>query len=263
MADLQFTERRLLERLLDMNSGYVLDFSNRTFAEFFADLGIDIELEKYLAGGSSKANRLRTFFSIESSHVVGKSLAALINIAERRPQSDSGLVAECRLIAERLSAAAPVHDLEALEALDSESTIAKLSQSIRRSLDSNEPELALDRLHTYTLKFMRAVASKHGITVERDKPLHSLVGEYIKHAKSAGLIKSIMTERILKSCISTMEAFSTVRNEESYAHDNTVLGYAESLLVCNHVLSAIRFIASIESTLAPAASTEDSEEIPF
>jgi hypothetical protein len=35
MSDLTSTERRKLEQLLGMGSGYVLNFSNRTFDEFF------------------------------------------------------------------------------------------------------------------------------------------------------------------------------------------------------------------------------------
>lgn len=55
---LRSTDLRIVEQVLDMGSGYVLDFSNRTFAEFFADLGVEIESEET---GLSKANRLRAF----------------------------------------------------------------------------------------------------------------------------------------------------------------------------------------------------------
>jgi hypothetical protein len=37
MADLSSIERRKLERLLRMGGGYVLDFSDRTFREFFEE----------------------------------------------------------------------------------------------------------------------------------------------------------------------------------------------------------------------------------
>ena len=37
MSDLSFTEKARLEKLFGMSSGYVLDFSNRTFQEFVAD----------------------------------------------------------------------------------------------------------------------------------------------------------------------------------------------------------------------------------
>ena len=35
MSDLSSIEKRKLERLLGMGSGYVLNFSDRTFSEFF------------------------------------------------------------------------------------------------------------------------------------------------------------------------------------------------------------------------------------
>jgi hypothetical protein len=40
---IHFTEKRDIEAALGMGSGYVLDFSNRTFADFIASsIGIDI-----------------------------------------------------------------------------------------------------------------------------------------------------------------------------------------------------------------------------
>jgi hypothetical protein len=43
MSDLTAIEKRKLERALGMESGYVLNFSNRTFIEFFLDsFAIDI-----------------------------------------------------------------------------------------------------------------------------------------------------------------------------------------------------------------------------
>jgi hypothetical protein len=48
MADLTMLERRKLESLLNMGGGYVLDFSNRTFAEFFREtVGRDIYADPY------------------------------------------------------------------------------------------------------------------------------------------------------------------------------------------------------------------------
>jgi hypothetical protein len=55
-------DMRLIDDLFDMNSGYVLDFSDRTFAAFFAEeLGLNIDDPRYSAEGTSKAKRLRCF----------------------------------------------------------------------------------------------------------------------------------------------------------------------------------------------------------
>ncbi len=55
MADLSYIERRKLERLLRMGSGYVLDFSDRTFSEFFEEhTRRDIDAAVYRERGASK-----------------------------------------------------------------------------------------------------------------------------------------------------------------------------------------------------------------
>src|SRR5713226_4455897 len=63
MSDLTAFERLKLERLFRMESGYVLNFSNRTFFAFVLEAtGRDIDEFQY--GGGSKANRLRAFWRI-------------------------------------------------------------------------------------------------------------------------------------------------------------------------------------------------------
>jgi hypothetical protein len=53
-VQLKHSERRVLEDALDMGSGYVLNFSDRTFAEFFDDQGITIYQGKYGFNGTSR-----------------------------------------------------------------------------------------------------------------------------------------------------------------------------------------------------------------
>ena len=53
---------RIIDRVFGMEGGYVLDFSNRTFADFFLEeLGVDIYDDRWDAQGNSKANRLRCY----------------------------------------------------------------------------------------------------------------------------------------------------------------------------------------------------------
>ena len=79
MSDLTSIEKLKLERLLEMDSGYVLDFYNKTFQEFILEnVNIDIDNDKYFYNGSSKANRLRAFWKEESNPIVGELLEKLI-----------------------------------------------------------------------------------------------------------------------------------------------------------------------------------------
>lgn len=61
-------EREKFEQLLGMASGYVLDFTNRTFAEFILEsTGRDIYDPRYDNASGSKAHRLRMFWKKEDT----------------------------------------------------------------------------------------------------------------------------------------------------------------------------------------------------
>ena len=60
--NIKASEFRLLDDIFEMGGGYVLDFSNRTFSEFFKDeLDIDIDHPSFEIEGTSKAKRLRYY----------------------------------------------------------------------------------------------------------------------------------------------------------------------------------------------------------
>lgn len=83
MSRLGTREKRVLESLLGMSSGYVLNFSDRTIGEFFDDeLGIDFFDEKYNINSGSKANRMRGFWKSASDTLVAKSIRALCDYIE-------------------------------------------------------------------------------------------------------------------------------------------------------------------------------------
>lgn len=71
-------DMRFLDALFAMGGGYVLDFSNRTFAEFFEDeLDVNIDDPRYDAEGTSKAKRLRYFLRNADRPTAVRTLLAL------------------------------------------------------------------------------------------------------------------------------------------------------------------------------------------
>lgn len=276
MSDLTRSEKLKFEKLFGMRSGYVLDFSNRTFDEFFTEAGgINIYDPRFQHHGESKANHLRAFWEVESNAIVAKVMQEmLVHFHEssilrgyQPTDSEKALSDECQKAVTRLQSTAPVESLDSIKTDPSDKSFSALAVSIRESIAKNEPEVGLDRLHTYITKYLRSLCDKHGLVPDRSKPLHSLMGEYVKHMKLNGLIESEMTERILKSSISILEAFNDVRNNQSLAHDNHMLNYEESLLIFNQVAGAIRFVDSLErknERPAPTPSEPESwDEIPF
>jgi hypothetical protein len=62
MSNIRVIDMMFLEEIFEMGQGYVLGFSDRTFATFFSEeLNVDIDAEVYKRNGTSKAKRLRCF----------------------------------------------------------------------------------------------------------------------------------------------------------------------------------------------------------
>lgn len=254
MANLSFSDKKRLETFLDMGGGYVLNFSNNSLQRFVHDaIGVDIYNPKYDYGSSaSKANRIRGIWEKESDYQVGLLTEAFVIYWTEFIGGDTisddqfKILKACEALAHKLKSESLGAQIQVIQATSDDINFHKLAKQVREAIEKNEPETALDRLHTYVVRFIRELCDKHGIAYDKDKPLHSFYGEYIKHLKKIDLIKSNMTERILKSSISTLEAFNDVRNNQSFAHDNSILNYHESLLIFKNISSIVEFINSIE-----------------
>jgi len=162
MADLTILEKRSFEKLLQMSGGYVLNFSNRTLDEFVIDsVGKSIYDTKYSENGDSKANRLRTFWKVEPNHIVGKLIGDLLEYYKAEYASTDCVgsadrdqfLDSCQRIAQRLLQGACVPEITAIIPNSVEKDFAALAKSVRESIDKNEPELGLDRLHTFVVKY--------------------------------------------------------------------------------------------------------------
>jgi hypothetical protein len=131
---------------------------------------------KYALGSGSKANRLRGFWAAEPNYVVGKLLSDLIAyVAEPGIKPENQQVLDlCRRTAERLLQTQPVPEIEVINPNAVERDFTTLAKSVRESIEKNEPETGLDRLHTFLAKYMRVLCDKHGINFTKDKPLHKL-----------------------------------------------------------------------------------------
>jgi hypothetical protein len=247
MTTLKYGEKNDFEALFGMRTGYVLDFTNRQFREFVLDsVRLDIE-NPTIGGNGSKAVRLRHFWDSQPDHVVGRLLKYLV---ERAPDGNDMLRKRCIVAAERLSKSAVVHDADVITELSGLEDFEQLAAGIRDSIEKNEPETGLDRLHTFTVKFVRWISERRGMAVDRDKSLNAIFGMYVKKLQELKRIDSRMTEIILKTSISVLDAFNNVRNNWSLAHDNVLLNREESLLIFNHVTTAIRFIWTLEQSIA-------------
>lgn len=275
MADLIYIEKANIENFLGMKSGYVMDFSDRTFQEFVGEaVGLDINDPKYHYSSNSKANRLRQFIKVESNYTFGKLLSAFceywlskVQTGEIDYHNDENLYKECVKIADRLKQESIVEHIDAIKPNTDDRDFKLLAKSIRESIEKNEPETALDRLHTFTFKYLRELCDKHNINYDKADSLNAVFGKYVKFIVDHKHIESSMSEKILKYSINIIEAFNDIRNNKSFAHDNPVLNYHESVLIFNNISSTIKFIEFIETQIKKANEPEKVQEawdeLPF
>lgn len=172
MSSLTFKEKTILEKLFDMGSGYVSNFSDSTIARFFSDtVDVEIHSEKYQSTGTSKAKKVREFWRLEPDHLVGKSIAALIEHVEENPgyavyrEEKKKLLEPCKAIAARLLSGGV--NLDYLKDTIVTFDAKHLAEQIRRMEASvhSDPALAIG-----TAKELIETCCKT-ILAERGKPL--------------------------------------------------------------------------------------------
>lgn len=279
MAELTRIQKIRLERVFEMGGGYVLDFSNRTFEDFFLEtLGIEIYDDKYLNEYSgSKANRLREFWKKENNYLVGESIIKLleyrkaiegtsVNLDESIKDED---VEHCYQIGFKLRDEIGVAEVDAIRPIEDTRDYKLLADSIRAHIQKNQPEAGLDRLHTYIVAFIRSLCTKHQIQFEKKESLNAIFGKYVKFLDRSEMIDSDMTRKILKFSISILDAFNYVRNNRSLAHDNeSIINYSESILIFNNLNGLIKFIQELEGKLDKEENELntmqlDEDDLPF
>lgn len=84
MSNLSTADKKYLENALRLDSSPIVHFD---FQTFFKELGVDIDNPKYSSDGTTKTERIRKFWELESNSLVGRSileLAALFRNLELR-----------------------------------------------------------------------------------------------------------------------------------------------------------------------------------
>ena len=86
-SGLSSADLEVVESVLETRSGYVLDLTDATFADFFEDHGVDIDDDRFRNRGSSKAKRLRSFLRQTSEPLLGQVLAGFLELRDAcRPE---------------------------------------------------------------------------------------------------------------------------------------------------------------------------------
>lgn len=209
MSSLTTRDKRVLEDFLGMASGYVLDFSDRTFGDFVREaVDVEIHSDKYTNNGSSKAKKLRAFWEIESDYLVGRLLSRLADYALETTQGPTveykNKAEFCRAIASRLLAGGPSLDDLKQKALSLNAN--HLAEQIRRMKDSveSDPSLAIGTAKELIETCCKTILAERGKTLAGAPDIPTLTKATLKElnlvpegvpnaAKGADVIKRILS----------------------------------------------------------------------
>lgn len=242
-------ELKVFEKLLEMDFGYVLDFSNNTFNDFIiSSIGIDVYDECFLdnvkkkQGTASKANILRYLWKYKDFEDALKLTSDFIEYYEIFSACpDVNLLNKAKSILNRYSDSLPV-----ISERSSEKRIIDLIREINRLIVDKNPIFAIDRLHTLLHNILRNLCYSHNINFNKNEGIDKLFKKYVSFLKNNEYIESKMSEAVFKSSGSLLSMFNNVRNNNSYAHDNQVLSQEESLLIFKQVVNIMEFISEID-----------------
>jgi hypothetical protein len=240
----------LVDEVLGMSQGYVLDFNDKTFNDFVRrTFGIDVTAPIYTVDGTSKAKRMRAFLRAlvpgAQAEVLRKFWVYRQRSSTSFPTLEPRVQSAFLMMMARLEGGSQPIDLGVVEKFNEDQTLSELVDAIEREIQANSPHAALDRLHTYTMKKFAELLRGDGIEVSQKDTLQGRAGRYINGLRRAGQIGDI-SDQIAKSATQIFERFNDVRNNSSLAHDNQLLGRAEGRYVFETILSLLRFIKALD-----------------
>jgi hypothetical protein len=168
--------------ILTQRGGYVLDFTNRTFSEFFHDeIGVNIDDPRYEAEGTSKAKRLHYYLRHARIEDTVKTLLALWEYREtiRRRSGQKEKVPDHKdefyQLIERLGGKAP----EAFKVKPNQSENFKLNEEVASNLFKQLIELSVldpqPRGYAFE-KFLKLLFDANGM---KGRASFRLIGEQI------------------------------------------------------------------------------------
>ncbi len=213
MSAISIADRHNLEKHFGMSSGYVLNFSDRTFGEFvFEAVDLDIHDEKYAAEGTSKAKKLRTFWRVEPDHTIGKLLLALIeydaSLNATQDTEAKALAEKCRQIATRLLAGGP--SLNAIKEHAKVLNANHLAEQIRRMEASVEtdPSLAIGTAKELIETCCKTILAERGKPVSGTPDVSTLTKETLKELKLVpeGIPEAARGADVIKRLLSNLGA---------------------------------------------------------
>ena len=274
MSLLTFIEKQTICRLFGISDGFIFKYwsqkgeynKNKTKDLILDSCGINIyEDKKYKTLSQQKC--IEKIWNEAPPKTVAKLLQALCDYFSFYmgdswwSDEDSYDYRQVKEIIDRLNSLESI----ALPTDDNSQNLKLLLDDIAQNINNGTPEMAIDRLHTYSSEFIRKVCDSHGIKTTNDKGEHysleSIVGMLKKWYTDNNYFDSEFCPIAIGCSISIFSKFNELRNKRSAAHPNDLLAKAEAEYSIRMISDTLLFIDKIEKSKSVVTPTNPWDEI--
>lgn len=278
MSTLSYVQKEKMANFFGIKGGYVFTFLkngyNKTNTRDIILEATGVDIYSNPAFDMSQERCIRKIWDDFDDYSVGKLLKVMLDYYETVAewsweQREISIFNSLRELEKRL-----LQNPVAVPSVEND-TLKLVKEDIERNCNNNTPELALDRLHTFSTEFFRSVCRKHNITTTDDRqnalPLQSLVGRLKNWYAENHYFDSEFTIVAIQNTINIFDRFNAIRNNQSAAHPNEMLNRAESMYVVRIVAETLTFIDNIEKikdeeamqNRLPWDQIDEDDELPF
>lgn len=286
MSNLSFIEKQIICRLFDITDGFVFKYwsdrgiynKSKTKELILESCGINIFEDKEYSG-LSQQKCVQKIWDECNPQTVAKLLETLSDYfcfqmgSDMWSDEDGYDYSEVQKIIERLKSASSIE----LPKEENAKNLKLLLDDIESNIKNDNPELVVDRLHTFASQYLRNVCHSHNIGTVDDKgnehPLHSLAGMLKKWYVDNDYFDSEFAAIAIQNTINIFDKFNSIRNDNSAAHPNQLLSKAEAEYAVKIIANTLTFIDECEKSKSQEQQTlpldsgvlflSQDEELPF
>jgi len=260
MTNLSFIEKQTIYRLFGISEGFIFKYwsdrgyhsKNDTKDIILEACGINIyEHPDYKSLSQQKC--IEKIFNKCSPHTIAKLLDTLCEYFAFKMGSDCWSSEdgydydEVQKIIKRLKTESVVD----LPQNNNIPNINLLLNDIKTNIEKNTPEMAIDRLYTFSIEFFKEICAKHNIALQADRngnyTLTYLAATLKKWYEDNNFFESEFVTIAIGHSFSLFDKFNFLRNNKSPAHANILLNKTESEFVVRIVADTLMFIHNVEN----------------
>lgn len=237
-----FEIKKLVSKYIGVYQGYLGDFSYSSHQDFYTELDLDIDINRYEGTTREKFIRILSEATPDVQARILKGVlirfpigSSELRTAERVEEINSWVT---RLATGRNVVAPP-------ELRITSDVVERALRDAQELLRTTGASSGVDRIHTALHGYLREVCSDAGLSIAEEASLTEVFKQIREsHPAFSNLgPRSDEILRIIRALATILDAFNTLRNRASVAHPNSeLLPEPEAMLVINSARSILHYI---------------------